>query len=257
MREMNSSVFVVDKNNALVELSRSDYQTEDLFQTLLPDHPALLRHASGDTGALLLVERERTVPDSQDGSPRWYLDHLFLDRAGVPVLVEVKRASDTRLRREVVAQMLDYAANGVAYWPIDEISEVFADEAGNEDAVARLGAFLDGQDRDGFWRQVESNLKSGRLRMVFVADVIPKELRRVVEFLNEQMRPAEVMAIEVQHFEGPNGLRVLTPLLIGVTERAVAIKSVERAKTPLSEEEWLDALRHEGGAESSETPRSS
>ena len=29
-----------------------------------------------------------------------------------PTLVEVKRSSDTRIRREVVGQMLDYAANG-------------------------------------------------------------------------------------------------------------------------------------------------
>jgi hypothetical protein len=35
----------------------------------------------------------------------------------VPTLVEVKRSDDTRIRREVVGQMLDYAANGVVYWP--------------------------------------------------------------------------------------------------------------------------------------------
>jgi hypothetical protein len=34
-----------------------------------------------------------------------------VDEAGVPTLVEVKRSSDTRARREVVARMLDYAAN--------------------------------------------------------------------------------------------------------------------------------------------------
>ena len=40
---------------------------------------------------------------------RWSLDHLFVSRTGIPVLIEVKRASDTRLRREVVGQLLDYA----------------------------------------------------------------------------------------------------------------------------------------------------
>jgi hypothetical protein len=37
------------------------------------------------------------------------------DAAGVPTLVEVKRSSDTRARREVVAQLLEYAANATAY----------------------------------------------------------------------------------------------------------------------------------------------
>src|SRR4051794_12230288 len=44
---------------------------------------------------------------SPGGSSRWSLDHLFVDQEGVPTLVEVKRSSDTRARREVVAQMLD------------------------------------------------------------------------------------------------------------------------------------------------------
>lgn len=43
---------------------------------------------------------------------RWSLDHLVVDQDAVPTFVEVKRASDTRARREVMAQMLDYAAKG-------------------------------------------------------------------------------------------------------------------------------------------------
>jgi hypothetical protein len=43
----------------------------------------------------------------------------------VPTPVEVKRSSDTRLRREVVGQMLDYAANAIVYWPADHIRGQF------------------------------------------------------------------------------------------------------------------------------------
>jgi 5-methylthioribose kinase len=39
--------------------------------------------------------------------------------------VEVKRSSDTRIRREVVGQMLDYAANAVVYWPLEMIRAKF------------------------------------------------------------------------------------------------------------------------------------
>jgi hypothetical protein len=41
---------------------------------------------------------------------------MFLDQDAIPTLVEVKRSSDTRIRREVIGQMLDYAANGAQYW---------------------------------------------------------------------------------------------------------------------------------------------
>jgi hypothetical protein len=42
-----------------------------------------------------------------DERTRWSLDHLFIDGDGVPTLVRVKRTSDPRARREVVAQMLE------------------------------------------------------------------------------------------------------------------------------------------------------
>jgi hypothetical protein len=54
----------------------------------------------------LLVSREVGVPLQEEGAGQMSLDHLFLDQGAVPTLVEVKRGSDTRIRREVVGQML-------------------------------------------------------------------------------------------------------------------------------------------------------
>ena len=51
------------------------------------------------------------IPGDEDGGGRWSLDHLFLDQDANPTLVEVKRSTDTRIRREVVGQVLDYVAN--------------------------------------------------------------------------------------------------------------------------------------------------
>ncbi|MGA0601519.1 hypothetical protein ACO2Q3_12520 [Caulobacter sp. KR2-114] len=244
-----STVFMIDQANGLTELSPSAYDSEDLFQALLADHPALLQSAGGPTGKLILVRREAPVPEAQDGPGRWSLDHLFLDGDGVPVLVEVKRATDTRARREVVAQMLDYAANGVAYWPVDQIIEAFEATArkGGAEPEQKLAEFLGDVSPESYWRQVDANLRSGRVRMVFVADQIGSELRRIVEFLNEQMRPAEVLAIEVAQFTAEGGVRLLTPKLIGATERAVSAKAVTPAKPPIDEAGWLESLKEAKG----------
>ena len=43
----------------------------------------------------------------------------------MPTFIEVKRASDTRARREVVAQMLDYAANGSMFWTAEQLRSLF------------------------------------------------------------------------------------------------------------------------------------
>jgi hypothetical protein len=155
------------------------------------------------------------VPDSAIAAARWSLDHLFLDQDGVPTLVEVKRNTDTRIRREVVGQMLDYAANAVVYWPIEDLRRHV--EAGSESEEDRLISFLGPSvDRESFWATVETNLRGGRIRLVFVADVIPNELRRIIEFLNGQMRPAEVLAIEIRQFVG-GPFRTLIPRVIGQT----------------------------------------
>jgi len=162
----------------------------------------------------------------------------------VPVLVEVKRADDTRIRREVVAQMLDYAANCVAYPPIDRIISLFTQNARevSKDHDALLADFLEGEDAESFWRRVEANLRAGRVRLVFVADRIPVTLRRIVEFLNEQMRPAEVLALELDQFATSSGVRTLVPHLIGNTQRAQVAKSVQSSPPPTSEAELLDGF---------------
>ena len=107
----------------LVEMVEQPYEAEDVLQRLLADYPGLL---AGDLDEeprrrWLLVQREIGIAGEEDGSDRWSLDHLFLDRDGVPTLVEVKRSSDTRLRREVVGQLLDYAANASAFWGLEKI----------------------------------------------------------------------------------------------------------------------------------------
>jgi hypothetical protein len=105
----------------LVVLNQQPYATEDVLQQALAEHPEVIAGpstAGTERGNLLLVRREMGVPGAQGGGAIWSLDHLFLDADGVPVVVEVKRGSDTRIRREVVGQMLDYAANGVKYWPL-------------------------------------------------------------------------------------------------------------------------------------------
>jgi hypothetical protein len=88
-------------------------------------------------------------------------------------------------------------------------------EAAGESSEASLAELL-GPDQSAieYWNRVKRNLLDGRIRLLFVADVIPVELRRIVEFLNKQMDPAEVLAIELRQFAG-KGLKTLVPIVIG------------------------------------------
>jgi hypothetical protein len=236
----DATIFMIGADNALTELAPTQFLNEDEFQQPLAAHPALLRLAAGADGDLLLIAREAGVADQADAADRWALDHLFLNREGVPVLVEVKRATDTRARREVVAQMLDYASHGTAYWKAGDIQAMYQKTTtGAEDADSKLNQFLGEREPEAFWQQVEANLQAGRVRMLFVADKIGGELRRIVEFLNRQMRPAEVLAVEISQFKNANGVRSIVPRLFGATEQATSVKSATGAPDPRSNEEWL------------------
>jgi hypothetical protein len=199
---MAEKIFLLNHNGELVEMSESGHLTENDFQKLLADYPSLI---SGDQidkenpRRWLLVSREMGVADGQASGNRWSLDHLFIDQDAIPTLVEVKRGTDTRLRREVIGQILDYAANAVSYWSIEEIISKYqlTCQINGQDADKILDAFLgESYFKDKFWETVDNNLKSGKIRLLLVADVIPREMQRIIEFLNEQMSPCEILGME-------------------------------------------------------------
>src|ERR1700674_4460388 len=191
---MNPGIFLIQDNDELVEMNEQAYDSEDLLQTLLAKYPSLLAGSQIDANAprrWLLIERECGVPSEEGGGGRWAIDHLFLDQDAVPTIVEVKRSTNTGIRRQVVGQMLDYAANAVVYWPVAYMRESFA--ASCEDPEEKLTEFLEGDmEPEDFWQLAEKNLQDRNIRLLFVADEIPTELQRIVEFLNAQMDRTEV-----------------------------------------------------------------
>ncbi|MGI8500120.1 MAG: hypothetical protein ACR2LR_03135 [Hassallia sp.] len=227
-----SGIYLIQDNGQLVQMTEKAYDSEDLLQKLLADYPSLLAGEQIDSVAprrWLLISREMAVPDDEDSSGRWTLDHLFVDQDAIPTIVEVKRSSDTRIRREVVGQMLDYAANGVIYWSVDKIRAQFEAKLNAEQL---LMSFLGEEDADQeeFWQQVKNNLQKGKIRLVFVADKIPAELQRIVEFLNQQMNPAQVLAVEIKQYLG-QGLRILVPRVIGLTaSKSIPVPLIEKRR---------------------------
>lgn len=224
-----NEVFLLSGTRGLVKLAQSPYASEDKLQVLLERYPELLSTAILPEGArLLLVRREAPVPDAAAGPGRWSVDHLFVDRDGVPVLVEVKRSSDSRIRREMIGQMLDYAANAASFWSAESLARDFEATCSGlkADSAMALAEFLDeDEERDGFWSRVAQNLDAGRMRLVFVADEIPLEVQRVVEFLNEQMHATEVRAVEVRQYVGADGgVQTLVPRSVGQTAKAIKRK---------------------------------
>ena len=180
------------------------------------------------------------MSSEEDSEGRWSVDHLFLDQDAIPTIVEVKRSTDTRIRREVIGQILEYAANAVVYWPIESIRAKFDAQYKDKekDSQEILSQFLgDNSDLEQFWQKTKTNLQAGRVRMVIVADEIPSELQRIIEFLNGQMDPAEVLAVEIKQYVG-RGLQTLVPRVLGQTVEAI----IKKTGGTRERKKWDEAL---------------
>lgn len=251
---MSGRIYLLNERSDFVAMEQAPYDSERLLQELLAKYPDLLAGEQINAHVprrWLLVSREMSVPGEEDGAGRWSLDHLFLDQEAIPTLVEVKRSTDTRLRRSVVGQMLDYAANAVAYWPVEEVKARFERRCQSEgkDPDATLSAFVQELSTpEDFWQRVKTNLQAGRIRMVFLADEIPPELRRIVEFLNSQMDPAEILAVEVKQYVGEK-VCTLVPRVIGQTAEAESKKGVPKVERRWDEPRFFDELARRAGGE--------
>lgn len=248
----NSGKIYLVSEGKLTEMNESIYDSEEVLQNFLATYSDLLagdQMRPDEPLKWLLIKREIGIPGEKTEGDRWSLDHLFVDQNGIPTFVECKRSSDMRIRREVIGQMLDYAANAIAYWPMDKLRQSAAETAVQvggdlDEAILSLVGSIEETDSEtvveSFWSSVESNLREGRLRLLFMSDHIPTELRRVVEFLNAQMSPTEAYAIEVKQYSG-SGQTALVPRVLGSTTKPPP--RPPRRSIPWTESEFLENLR--------------
>jgi hypothetical protein len=245
---------------SFIALREQEYETEPVLQSLIAEHPEIL--AGDDQGeqptAWVLVKQEASIADEEEPGRRMSLDHLYLDAEAVPTLVEVKRSSDTRIRREVVGQMLDYAANAPAYWNVDALRawyETRCEERDVDPGEALRAAFPTVENESAYWEAVGTNLAAGKLRLVFVADSIPPRLRRIVEFLNGQMAETEVLAIEVkQYVDEARTQQTIVPRVVGQTEAARQVKRRPEGRA-WDQDSILDELERQRGPQEAAVAR--
>lgn len=235
-----SKVYLMDQNAQTSELVRVRCKDEDReLQRLLESNPRLLSGEQMDPNnprEWLLIKREMPVPDPSSGAPRWSIDFFYVDQFAIPTLVECKRCDDTRSRREVIAQMLEYAANGHHYWKSSEMRSYAEATAGGSDALAAvLPVFAQTDDRtvDGFFTLVEQNLREAKMRLVFFLEESPNELRSLVDFLNRQMTNTEVFLVEARQYQYASE-RVVVPWLFGYTEESRVVKRETRKEASAS-----------------------
>jgi hypothetical protein len=195
---------------------------EDAIQTLLQKYPKIIPGkqidpVSEDPPRFALLRREMPIGG-------WSLDHLYVDQKGILTLVETKLIQNPGARREVIGQIIEYAANANEFWASGGArryaTEFWSKQNRELDLVLQeqLGEDVDIEE---LWSNVEVNLRVGRIRLIIAADEIYPEVRRMIEYLNREMQNVEVLGLELRCYGESESSLVLVPRLLGQTQDAI------------------------------------
>ena len=246
---MAEKIYIRNASGELEPLEEKEFETEDLLQELIGEHPELLagdQMRPGDPLRWILIRREMPIEG-------WAVDLLLMDQHSCPTLVEVKRGDNREGRRSVVGQMLDYASAAVAAWSDDAMRVAFEEDAvdrgadPDEELRALLGLAHDAdieKEVKDFWERAAANLEAGRMKLLFVSDKIPVELERSVTFWNVQTKESiEVLAVEVKQYPGQFG-DALVSRVIGQVDLAHS-SNAGTGRRRVSRDELLDSFRQD------------
>ena len=196
---------------------------EDALQELLQKYPQIIPGKQidpSDPPRFVLLQREMPVGG-------WSLDHLYVDQNAVLTLIETKLVENPESRREVIGQIIEYAANATKLWTAEQVRQdaiEFWSKQGkdlNEVLSNEFSGGSDGLNIIDFWRSVEANLKDGQVRLIIVSDELRPEVRRMIEYLNGEMQNAEVLGLELKCYGQESTSLVLVPHLVGQTQANV------------------------------------
>lgn len=237
---------MLKKNDDIRQLDPKMYEKEEKLHGLLATYPKLLFSDFPDLKDLdlLLIKNEAPTYDTEESTTPSWLDILFIGSDGIPVFVEVKLSTNPEIRRTIVGQVMEYAANAVTNWKLEDIREMFRQTC---DTLKRnptevLAEFLGPEKNlDEFWETTYTNLRAGKIRIVFASDSIPPSLRNITQFLRNQMAPAIILAVDIPQFISGDH-QVFVPKVYGQTIQQLPGKGPVQ-KRKWNEPDFMDGLR--------------
>jgi hypothetical protein len=166
----------------LREASAADFgKSETWLQELLFKYPELLPIGELEKAFQGLIPIAREVR-----TPRGPLDLFFINPSGYITLVETKLWSNPEARRQVVAQIIDYATE-VSRWSYRELVLAIRNATDSKDSdpliTAAHAVAGDEFNEADFTDTVSRNLDSGKFLLLIVGDGIHEGVEDMAEFL--------------------------------------------------------------------------
>ena len=122
---MSEKIYILADGGEPEPLTEQPFDAEATLRDLVGKHPELLagdQMQQSDPLRWILIKPEMPVKG-------WAVDLLLIDQEARPTLVEVKKGSNNEVRRQIVGQMLDYAATAAGVWAGDGMRRAFENDA--------------------------------------------------------------------------------------------------------------------------------
>jgi hypothetical protein len=196
-----------------------------------------------------------------------FVDNLFVTPTGDIALVECKLWRNPEARREVIAQIIDYASE-MTTWSYESLESAIRRarllEVSNGTSPRSLFEIVSAageMDEVGFHDSVSLNLKRGRLLLLIVGDGIREGLETMTEFLQQHAGLHFTLSIvELALFEVPGagfiaqprvlarttnierGVVTLRDSRIEVTPPSTSVQSLPTQSTTITQEHFFEDL---------------
>jgi len=232
LRQQSSPIFVPDHGQAavLTTTARSNGATYDegWIQRLVHEHPAVLPIERVEPGFARVVPVCQELP-LRSGS----FDNLLMTPDGNLVLVECKLWRNPQARREVLAQVIDYAKDLIR---LDYEALEAAVRRARHDQSSLYRLVDTDLDEAAFVDAVARNLRLGRVLLIVAGDGITESVQAIADYLQQHAGLHFTLAlVELAIFDLPgHGMVVVPSIPLQTTNVVRGIVMVEdRSGSPM------------------------
>jgi len=199
------------KEKGWISLPSEGYSGEAHLQEILFRDPDIVpvEDISSDTelSPIKLMLKEVGLPGS--GAT----DLVGIDKNGNIYIIETKLARNPEVRRQVIGQILEYAAF------LHEKGLDWLDDVVKKQKKVSISEYFDklndpDWDKESFEQNLRDNLNSGTFKLFIAVDEMNPDLQRIINYM-ENVLSMEIYALELRYFKDKDGMEILVPNVHG------------------------------------------
>lgn len=225
----SNNLHVLNSENKMMLLDPVYYSNEDEFEKFIIQNLSLLDCIS-DFGTPVLLEDQHGISDSLNINTRWEADLLLCDRNAKPIVVEIKRKNDQRIktkttnnRREVIGQIWEYAANLKEFddQAFKSMTENIIKKYGFDKKLYNETLYSLHAEKD-FLEEFNKNILSKNITLCILTEDIDKELQVLLEYMNDT-DPQTFIGLEIKQYIDDNK-KLYSSKVYGYTQQQKILK---------------------------------